>query len=97
MIVPIGFLGQPRLQCRQIIIRSKVNLFVKFARLYNIWPSRGGIKSLRFVSKRTAFFGNTRCLSNSVSWLPCIVASRTEVKHSFRLHESLNPGHKKIR
>ena len=33
-----------------------------------IW--RGGLKSRRFVSKRTAFSGNGRCLSNFCEFAP---------------------------
>jgi len=50
-----------------------------------------GTESHRVVSKRTAFFGNTRCLSNFRElrigiW---IGRSRTGVKYSFQLHENL--------
>ena len=55
---------------------------------YSIW--RGGPKSRRFVSKRIAFFGNTRCLSNIRELAPAHWIGHSDgVKYSFQLHENL--------
>ena len=43
-----------------LVVRILVHLLAELARLYG----GTGSKSLRFVSTRNAFFGNTLCLSN---------------------------------